>query len=128
MDTTKNQAQTLLFEFLKNMCSVRGTLVWVFWELVNAKGKNPKQDPVLFSKIALLEYQAAVHDLFIKVLMNKEMHFCVANMDSFKVHLKQKLEFFGRMEGCTTKTKGMQGEMYRLWFLLLCRVCAQVIP
>ena len=64
-------------------------------ELVNAKGKNPKQDPALFSKITLLEYQAAVHDLFIEVLMNKEMHFCAANMDSFKAHLKRKLEFFG---------------------------------
>jgi hypothetical protein len=48
----------------------------------------------IMSKIALLEFQAMVHELFVEVLMNQEMHFCRDNIVELKKYLRMKMAYF----------------------------------
>jgi hypothetical protein len=49
----------------------------------------------IMSNIALLEYQTAtIHDIFVKVFMNRDMHLCKENISGFKTFLRSKLQYF----------------------------------
>ena len=99
-------------------------------ESIHAVGKTPKQDSLLFSKLALLEYQTVMHDLFHEVLMNKNMHFCQENIDGFMSHLKQKMTFFGKWKEAQLKRKEAKEDNWaetflapQTWTNLRCTVC-----
>jgi hypothetical protein len=48
----------------------------------------------IMSKVALLEFQTTVHELFVEVLMNRGMHFCRDNIVEVKRHLRMKMAYF----------------------------------
>ena len=46
------------------------------------------------SKVALLEYQVVIHDIFLEVLMNRKVDLNKQNIKDFKNYMKGKLKYF----------------------------------
>jgi hypothetical protein len=59
----------------------------------------------IMSKVALLEYQAVVHEIFIALLMNSDMHFCWENILELKAYLQMKMEYFTVWHEAMSKRK-----------------------
>lgn len=45
-------------------------------------------------QLATTTYQIAIHELFIEVLMKRDMHFCLSNISSFEIYLTEKMTYF----------------------------------
>jgi hypothetical protein len=68
------------------------------------------------SEVALLEYQAVVHEIFIELLMNSDMHFCPENISELKAYLQMKMEYFTVWHEAMSKGK-VNNEKANLTFI-----------
>jgi hypothetical protein len=59
----------------------------------------------IMSEVALLDYQAVVHEIFIELLMNSDMHFCQENILELKAYLQIKIEYFTVWHEAMSKRK-----------------------
>jgi hypothetical protein len=70
----------------------------------------------IMSEVALFEYQAVVHEIFIKLLMNSDIHFCRENILELKAYLQMKMEYFTVWREAMSKRK-VNNEKANLTFI-----------
>jgi hypothetical protein len=56
--------------------------------ILRREGELGMSFPAVGSKLAVLEYQTIVHDIFNEVLMNRHLHIMCDNVGGFKMHLR----------------------------------------
>ena len=64
--------------------------------IIAKKGELGNRFTAVMSRVALLEYQTVIHDIFNEVLMNKDLHLTKRNIAGFKAYLKLRMRYFRR--------------------------------
>lgn len=75
------------------------------------------------SKIACLEYQTTIHEIFNETLMNRELHICNENVDGFEEFLKKRLDYFAKWKSAMVGNGNNNFIAPETWINLRMTVC-----
>lgn len=97
--------------------SKRSHLLGVFmakYNIIMEKLKKKEKElenmfQLIMSQMSTIAYQIVIHDIFIEVLMNRELHFCTSNITGLEKHLTNRMSYFAKWKQSVKKKTPSHG-------------------